>query len=108
MTRILLTTLLFCTCAGAQVRYEDILKGPGANWLTYAGTYGGSRYSPLQEITVQNAGNLVPKWVYHVPNAKGMRTSPLVYKGVMYVTNTNSVYAIDAREGRLIWEFVDT
>ena len=108
MTRILLTTLLFCTCAGAQVRYEDILKGPTANWLTYAGTYGGSRYSPLQQITVQNAGNLVPKWVYHVPNAKGMRTSPLVYKGVMYVTNTNSVYAIDAREGRLIWEFVDT
>lgn len=106
--RTYLAASLLCACATGQVRYEDILKGPGADWLTYAGTYAGSRYSPLKQITVDNAGNLVPKWVYHVPNAKGLRTSPLVHKGVMYATNSNAVYALDARSGRLIWEFVDT
>ncbi len=98
---------LFCLCASAQVRYEDILKGPSQDWLTYAGTYQGSRYSPLKQITPQNAGNMVSKWVYHVPNANGLRTSPLVYKGVMYVTNANAVYALDARTGRLIWQYLD-
>ena len=27
----------------AQASYEDIVKGPGANWLTYAGNYQGWR-----------------------------------------------------------------
>jgi alcohol dehydrogenase (cytochrome c) len=92
----------------AQVRYEDILKGPGDNWLTYAGDYQGRRHSPLRQITVENAGSLVPKWVHHIPKANGLRTNPIVYNGVMYVTATNEIRAIDARSGRLIWQFKDT
>jgi alcohol dehydrogenase (cytochrome c) len=99
--------ILLCAPVAAQVRYEDIRKGPGENWLTYAGTYQGWRYSPLDRITVDNAASLVPKWVYHVPNAKGLRTSPIVYDGVMYATNSNSVYAIDVRSGRLVWSYLD-
>jgi len=106
MQRFLLACLV-CSCAAAQVRYEDIVKGPGTDWLTYAGNYQGWRHSPLKQITVENAGSMVNQWVYHVPNAKGLRTSPIVYKGVMYVTNANSVYALDGRSGRLIWQFVD-
>jgi alcohol dehydrogenase (cytochrome c) len=105
--RFLLTCLL-CASAAAQVRYEDILKGPGKDWLTYAGSYQAWRYSPLEQITAKNAAMLAPKWVYHVPNARGLRTSPIVYRGVMYVTNSNSVYALDARDGRLIWQYLDT
>ncbi|MDQ6707684.1 MAG: PQQ-binding-like beta-propeller repeat protein [Acidobacteriota bacterium] len=106
--RTLVLLVAIGATASAQVRYEDILKGPGENWLTYAGTYQGSRYSPLKKITLDNAGSLVPQWVYHVPNARGLRTSPIVYQGVMYVTNANSVYAIDARSGRQVWEYLDT
>ena len=107
MIQRFLLACLMCSYAAAQVRYEDIVKGPGPDWLTYAGSYQGWRYSPLKQITVENAGSLVHQWVYHVPNAKGLRTSPIVYKGVMYVTNSNSVYALDARSGRLIWQFID-
>ena len=91
---------LVCAGGAAQVRFEDILKGPGENWLTYAGSYNGWRYAPGRQITPQNAGSLVPKWVYHVPDARGLQTTPIVYEGVMYVTNANNVYAIDARSGR--------
>jgi alcohol dehydrogenase (cytochrome c) len=105
--RTLLLSCVLCASAVAQVKYEDLTKGAGENWLTYAGNYQGWRYSPLKQITTQNAGSMVPKWVYHVPNAKGLRTSPIVYKGVMYVTNSNSVYALDAHSGLLIWQYLD-
>ncbi len=107
MTRSFLLALLIAAAAAAQVRHEDIAKSPAADWLTYAGSYAGWRYSPLKQITADNAKNMVPKWVYHIPGAKGIRSSPLVYQGALYITNTNSVYAIDARSGRLIWQWAD-
>jgi alcohol dehydrogenase (cytochrome c) len=99
--------LLLATAALGQVTEQDLRNGPGQDWLTYAGSYNGWRYSPLKQITVANARNLTPQWVYHVPNARGLRTSPIVHKGVMYVTNTNSIYALDARTGRQIWQWID-
>lgn len=95
-------------CCSAQVRYEDILQGPGDNWLTYAGDYQGHRHSALKQITVDNAGTVVPKWVYRIPKADGLRTSPIVYHGVMYITASNEMRALDARSGRLIWQYKDT
>ncbi|MBI3680075.1 MAG: PQQ-dependent dehydrogenase, methanol/ethanol family [Acidobacteria bacterium] len=97
-----------CLPAVAQVRYEDILRGPGDNWLTYAGDYRGTRHSALKQITPANAGQLTPKWAYHVPKASGLRTNPIVYNGVMYITGSNEMRALDARTGRLIWEYKDT
>ncbi len=91
----------------AQVRYEDILKGPGVNWPTNAGGYSGQRHSSLTQINTANAGSIVPKWVYHVPKANGLRTTPIVYDGIMYVTNTNRLIALDAKTGRPIWEYFD-
>jgi alcohol dehydrogenase (cytochrome c) len=106
MRVVLLLTAMLAPLS-AQVLYEDILKGPGENWLTYAGDYKGTRHSSLKQITPSNAGSLVSKWVYHVPKANGLRTSPIVYDGVMYITNTNEVRALDARSGRLIWTYKD-
>ena len=106
--RVLAWALAVCSVASAQVTYEDILKSPGKDWLTYAGSYNGWRHSPLEQITRENAGSLVPKWVYRVPNAARLQTSPVVYDGVMYVTDTNAMYALDAGTGRLIWSYVDS
>jgi alcohol dehydrogenase (cytochrome c) len=101
------TAIAFALTAAAQVRYEDILRGPGADWLTYGGDYASQRYSPLDQITAANAGNLVSKWTYHVSGANHLEATPLVYDGVMYVTNTNEVHAVDARSGRRIWTWRD-
>ena len=43
----ILILLPACICL-AQVRQEDILKGPGENWLTYAGDYRGQRHSTFE------------------------------------------------------------
>ncbi|MBV8819793.1 MAG: PQQ-binding-like beta-propeller repeat protein [Acidobacteriaceae bacterium] len=101
----LVAAMCGASAAHAQVTFEDILKGPGANWLTYAGDYQARRNSSLTQITPQNVASLTPKWVYHMPKADGLRTSPIVYDGVMYVTNSNEIRALDARSGRLIWAF---
>ncbi len=93
--------------APAQVTYEDIVQGPGADWLTYAGSYSGWRHSPLTQITPQNAGSLTAKWIFRVPNAAGLEATPIVHDGVLYITDTNSVYALDAGTGRLVWSYVD-
>jgi alcohol dehydrogenase (cytochrome c) len=106
--RYLLLSIMLVLPGLAQVRYEDILRGPAENWLTYAGDYQGQRHSALKQITAANAGSLVPKWVYHVPKANGLRTNPIVYDGVMYVTGSNELRALDARTGNLIWEYKDT
>src|SRR5262245_28583502 len=105
--RWLTLSLVLTLTAAAQVKYEDIVKGPSDNWLTYAGNYSGQRHSPLRQITVDNVGSLVPKWTYHIPKANGLRTNPIVYDGVMYVTATNEIHAIDAKTGRRIWQYKD-
>src|SRR5260370_3733385 len=104
--RVFLIALL-AVMASAQVKYEDIVKGANENWLTYAGNFQGWRYSQLKQITIPNTPNMVAKWTYHVPEANGLRTSPIVYNGVMYLTNSNSMYALDARTGRLICQYSD-
>ena len=106
--RLLLIACVLCMLCVRAGSIRGYLKGPGENWTTYAGSYQGWRYSPLKQITVENAKSLAPKWVYHVPDARGLRSSPIVYKGVMYVTNSNSVYALDAHSGRLVWQYLDT
>ncbi len=82
-----------------------IRESPAENWLTYAGDYAAHRHSPLTEITRGNVSSLVPKWVYHVENSTHLEATPLVYDGIMYVTNSNEVHALDARTGRRIWMY---
>ena len=94
-------------CLSAQVRYEDILQSPGKNWLTYMGDYKGRRHSPLRQITPDNIKFLAPKWTYHIDGTRRLEATPLVLDGVMYVTASNEVHALDARTGRKIWAYRD-
>jgi glucose dehydrogenase len=40
-----------------------------------------------------------------VPGATRLEAVPLVSNGVMYVSQPNEVYALDAGSGRKIWEY---
>ena len=105
--RLLTFMLLLAASLQAQVSYNDIIKSPSANWLTYHGDYRGLRYSPLAQINRKTVVDLVPKWTYHVEHAFRLETTPLVFDGVMYITGSNEVDAIDARNGRQIWVYRD-
>ena len=101
--------LLLALAAGplaAQLTDAEIRKGSAANWVTYAGDYASWRHSPLKQIHTGNVKRLVPAWVVRLPDARRLETTPLVYDGVMYATDTNAVYALDARTGKTIWRWV--
>jgi len=99
-------TLLLCALpVWAQVSYPDLLKAPPEQWLHYNGQYHGQRHSALNQITAANAAKVVPKWMFHVPGARRLESVPIVTGGVMYISQPNEVYALDARTGRLIWQY---
>ncbi|WP_407496954.1 PQQ-dependent dehydrogenase, methanol/ethanol family [Pseudooceanicola sp. MF1-13] len=72
--------------------------------LTYGMGYGQQRFSPLDQINSDNAGALVPAWVYSLDDSRGQESFPLLKDGVMYVTTHKSTMAVDAMTGKQIWK----
>jgi alcohol dehydrogenase (cytochrome c) len=75
------------------------------DWTTYNGSVDGNRYTTLDQITPANVRHVGPRWVFNMPNASGLEVTPVVADGVMYVTNANECFALDAGSGRPIWHF---
>jgi alcohol dehydrogenase (cytochrome c) len=92
------------TGSSTWVHGEDLLKTPvEADWTSYNGDYTGRRYSALREITTANVHKLQAAWVFHPGNSQNLEVTPVVVRGVMYVTSSNDVFALDARTGRRLW-----
>jgi alcohol dehydrogenase (cytochrome c) len=99
-----------------NVTYERIVRARSEpqNWLTYYGAYDGQRYSPLDQINVQNVRRLAPAWVFQA-GAFGMlsgastysfEAAPIVVDGVMFVSGWDGwVWALDARTGQELWRY---
>ena len=74
------------------------LKNDGKNTdnvLTYGMGYHQNRYSSLKQINKSNVKRLVPVWNLSLDNQWGEQAQPLVYNGVMYVTNARHTVIID-------------
>jgi alcohol dehydrogenase (cytochrome c) len=71
--------------------------------VTYGMTYNHNRYSPLRQINKNNVKRLVPVWNVSLQNELGEQAQPLIYDGVMYVSNARWTYAIDAVTGKMLW-----
>lgn len=92
--------------ASVNVQAEDLLAQPvGANWTSYNGDYTGRRYSSLHEITTSNVSQLHAAWVFHPGNSQNLEVTPVVVRGVMFITASNHVFALDARTGRTLWHY---
>jgi len=109
--RILHCALLAASLCGlligqepVMVSAQDLLASPvGADWTSYNGDYTGRRYSTLREITAANVNQVRAAWVFHPGNSENLEATPVVVRGVMYVTAANDVFALDARTGRQVW-----
>ena len=91
------------TREGGVLRESPVL--PKHDWPFYDGGYTGNRYSPLDQINVSTVKRLAPKWMFPIPTAPRLEATPVVEDGVMYVTASNEVYALDAATGRQIWVY---
>ena len=85
---------------------QQMLENPSPNdWLMFSRTYDNQRYSPLNQITTANVGQLKMTWSRGI-GAGQTETIPLVHDGVMYVIAPGAVVqALDGATGDLLWEY---
>ena len=106
MKRLVLVALVLCAAGIAMAQGDqELLKPDASDWVHYSGSYDSHRHSPLNQITPANAANLQGKWVYHMNQQEAIQAVPIVYHGVMYVSQFNRVDAIDARSGNIVWQY---
>jgi quinoprotein glucose dehydrogenase len=91
--------------------------GPSAGWPSYGGDPGGSRYSPLEQITPENVAYLEVAWAYRTgdysggrPAAQGKKTTfqatPILDQGTLYFcSGLSRAFAIDAETGEERWVY---
>ena len=106
-----LTSYQLFAQAQTTVTYDRILKAASEpqNWLTYNGTYFSQRYSGLAQVTPANVTSLESKWVLQNEVFGAWQSNPIVVDGIMYITQRpNDVMALDARTGRVFWQFRHT
>src|SRR5881296_2183188 len=99
--------VLFFSAAAATAQTLDDLRNDGKsteNILTHGMGYHLQRYSPLKQIDKNTVRRLVPVWNLSLDNNWGEQAQPIVYDGVMYVTNAKATVAIDAVSGKQIWK----
>ena len=92
--------------AAAQTERDLRADGNGGstdNVLTYGMGYHQNRYSALDQINKGNVKKMVPVWNLSLDNDLGEQAQPMIYEGVMYVSNAKWTYAIDAVTGRMLW-----
>ena len=88
LTASAVSALLFASHAFSQSA-QDLLKGSANtdNVVNYGMNYSMHRYSTLTNINKGNVKRLVPVWSQSLGNELGEQGQPMVYNGVMFVTN---------------------
>jgi quinoprotein glucose dehydrogenase len=96
---------------------RDGLMQTGKNYPVYGGNKAGNRYSPLNQINVNNVQNLQVAWTYFAnekqdtSGGKPLRTretqcQPIVVNGILYGTSAElNLFALDAATGQQKWKF---
>jgi len=91
------------------VTSDDLVKAQdnAGEWLMYGRDYRNWRYSPLAEITPDNAAKLTPAWAMSTGGQfGGLEATPLYHAGVLYFTaDYGRVFAVDAKSGNIVWRY---
>ena len=75
-----------------------------ADWPSWGRDAGGSRYSPLDQITPANVSRLTVAWTANVGTRPGMIGTPIKVGDSVYTCNdSNELAAIDAGTGQSRW-----
>src|SRR5262252_4660084 len=102
----------------------QILKPLSDSWPTYAGDYSGKRYSALTQINQSNVKNLTLAWLARLNGGPGgtnnvqtviggegegeftgvtIKGTILEVNGILYVSSPDNAWAIDSRDGHVLW-----
>jgi alcohol dehydrogenase (cytochrome c) len=92
--------------AGFTPVSDAMLRNPDpADWLMIRGNYQAWNHSALDQINRDNVSDLRLEWIWGMSEGGNNQPAPIVYNGVLYLHLTdNTVQALDAASGELIWE----
>lgn len=96
---------------GCDTDTEIDYQGPVAGWEHWGGDEGGSRFSPLTQITPDNVQHLKKAWTYRLGEVEAkdnvsptLEATPVLGGGRLYVcTGLNKIAAIDPETGKEVW-----
>ncbi len=84
---------------------DQLMSPADGDWIMFRRTYNEWGYSPLDQVTTENVGNLQLAWAWTMENGR-QETTPLVHDGTMFLHNFgDKIQALDATNGNLIWEY---
>ena len=88
-----------------NVSNEELANPPAADWTYWRRSPQSQGYSPLDQITTDNVGQLSLAWVWGMEPGRS-QPAPLVRDGIIFIPNFgNVVQALDGRTGNLLWEY---
>ena len=107
---------LACGAPGDRAAPPPASALPATEWPHYGGDAGGLRYTPLDEITAENVGDLEIAWVHHsgdvsdgrgeVRSTTAYEATPILVDGLLYVCSPfNRVLALDPQTGAERWDY---
>jgi len=115
---LILVAVLIGSCAPAPAPPGPIpVGGPIADWPSYGNDPGGTRYSPLTQLTRENVGTLAVVWTYHTGDLADERVAgwgakprfeatPILVDGTLYLESIfNRVIALDPATGAARWTY---
>jgi|TARA_B100000315_G_scaffold259461_1_gene315623 alcohol dehydrogenase (cytochrome c) len=105
---VAVSALLVAVAAGAQARGvtdADLARTASGSWLHANGSWDGSRFSNLTELSAGNVSQLGVKWIYSVGGETDAQATPLAHDGLVFLPQDNSVHAVDAGSGARVWKF---
>jgi quinoprotein glucose dehydrogenase len=104
-----------CVIIALALLFAASLPAAADGWSAYGGDAGGTRYSPLKQITRANVAKLKVAWTYHTgalqPETRlnekaAFEATPILVNGALYLsTPFNQVIALDPATGAEKWKF---
>ena len=94
----------------SSIRFDSIsdaelVEPSDQDWLIWRRTYDAQGYSPLDQISKDNVGELEEAWRISLLEGPNMAT-PLVHDGVMFLASAqDTVLALDATTGKQLWKY---
>ncbi len=76
------------------------------DWRNYGGVPGGQRFAQIDQINLENVGQLEKAWEFRTGVAYDFKQTPQMANGMVYIcTAGNTLMAVDSDTGKEIWRY---
>jgi alcohol dehydrogenase (cytochrome c) len=90
---------------GGSSPVANAASADDGDWTYADHDIGGTRYSPLNQITLQNVNQLAKVCSYTFPESVPSETAPLASGGILYATSDHYTVALDGADCRVLWSY---